>query len=264
MSDRPSLVLAGHGFPRQPHARHPAENHAERLRGAKPFGNVSAGLLHGQPELSQRLQALEDEAVIVPLFVSDGYFAGEMLPDLITSHCPDTVSVTHTPPVGTHDDVTTVIERRATAAVDGRPEGVELALLGHGATRQSANRQAVDGHARRLRERSEFDAVRSYFLEEEPRIERLAEDSLASTVVAVPVFVAEGHHVREEIPELLGIPRGGGTSDGVSITYTDPVGTDPLVAGVAFGRAMAALDKEPTALSRKAAVGAERPGGETP
>lgn len=241
MNERCSLVLAGHGYPRRPQARHPAQDHAERLGRAGPFDEVSAGLLHGSPELTAQLQSLEGTAVIVPLFVSDGYFADEVIPDLIASHCAATT--TYTPPVGTHRDLTDVIWQRALSAVDGRPAGVELATVGHGSTRGSANRETVEAHARRLRERGGFDAVRSYFLEESPGIERLAEDALRSEVVAVPVFAADGHHVSEEIPELLGISATDGESDGVSITYTEPVGTDPRVADIAVERAMAALDE---------------------
>lgn len=261
MTGRPSLLLAGHGFPRQPKARHPAQDHAERLGESGPFEDVSAGLLHGSPELTERLQRLHGEAVVVPLFVSNGYFAGEVIPDLIDTHCPDSASITYTPPVGTHDRVTDVIHRRASRALDGEPATGELALLGHGATRQSANREVIESHARRLRERGAFDVVQSYFLEEEPRIETLRREAHADEVVAVPVFVAEGHHASEEIPELLAIGSDG--SDGVSITYTDPVGTSPEMADVAFRRAVAALDGEATAAPGTPPAGSNPLGGET-
>lgn len=237
-----SLVLVGHGFPRRPRARHPAHDHAERLQGAGPFDEVTPALMKGEPGLEAALRSIPaGRAVVVPLFVSDGYFVGEALPDRVEAGRPEGVSVAYAEPVGTHEGVTDVIVERALSAIDGSAGGVELALLGHGSEHGSANREAVGGHARRIEKRDVFAAVRSYFIEEEPGVEGLPAECATREVVAVPVFVAEGHHVREDIPERLGVPRQGGTVEGTQITCTGPVGTDPMVAGIALGRAMDAL-----------------------
>lgn len=240
-----SLVLVGHGFPRRPEARHPAHDHAERLREADPFDEVTPALMKGEPGLESALRSIPaGRAVVVPLFVSDGYFVGEALPKRVEEHRPGGLTVEYAQPIGTHEDVAEVILDRALAAVDDSPDGVELALLGHGSEHGSANREAVGTHARRIATRDTFAAVRSYFIEEEPGVELLPAECASEECVAVPVFVAEGHHVRADIPEQLGIEGGDGTAQGTRITRTDPVGTHPSVAGIAFGRAMDALGDE--------------------
>lgn len=237
-----SLVLVGHGFPHRPQARHPAHDHAERLQGADPFEEVTPALMKGEPSPEAALRSIpEGRAVVVPLFVSDGYFVGEALPDRVEAGRPEGVTVAYAEPVGTHEGVTDVIVERALSAIDAPPESTELALLGHGSEHGSANREAVDDHARRIDERGPFAAVRSYFIEEDPGVGRLPAECAREECVAVPVFVAEGGHVREDIPEQLGIEGDHGTVEGTHVTRTDPVGTDPKVAGIAFGRAMDAL-----------------------
>jgi sirohydrochlorin cobaltochelatase len=237
-----SLVLVGHGFPRRPHARHPAHDHAERLQEAEPLDEVTPALMKGEPSLETALRSIPGgRAVVVPLFVSDGYFVGEALPERVEDNRPEGLTVEYAQPIGTHEKVTDVLTGLALSAIDGPPEGVELALLGHGSEHGSANREAVGSHACRIAERGTFAAVRSYFIEEEPGVELLPTEAGAEETVAVPVFVAEGGHVREDIPEQLGIEGRDGTVEGTHVTCTDPVGTDPMVAGIAFGRAMGAL-----------------------
>jgi sirohydrochlorin cobaltochelatase len=60
----------------------------------------------------------------------------------------------------------------------------------------------------------------------------------------VPLFVADGYHTQEDIPEDIGLTtdyRTGydvpTTVDGHRVWYTGAVGTDPLVADVLLERA---------------------------
>lgn len=234
-----TLLLVGHGFPRRPQARHPAQDHAERLQRDPLFDEVTPALMKGEPNLEEGLRSIPaGRTVVVPLFVSDGYFVGEAIPDRVEASRPGDVTVEYAQPVGTHEDAAEIILRRALSAVDDSPTGVELALLGHGSEHGSANREAVENHARRIDERNLFSTVRSYFIEEAPHVERLPGACTSEKVVAVPVFMARGHHVREDIPEQLGLAGGDDAVEGTQITCTDPIGTDPMVADIAFSRAI--------------------------
>lgn len=256
-----SLLLVAHGFPRRPQARHPAHDHAERLAGVGPFEEVLPALLNGEPSVADALQSVPaGRVVVVPLFVSDGYFVGTALPDRVESCRPEGVTVEYAGPIGTHEEMTDVIVRRALSAVDGPPETTDLAVLGHGSEHGSANREAVESHAHRIDAHGIFGDVRSFFVEEEPRVAVLPTECAREEVVAVPLFVAEGHHVRADIPDQLGLQGASGTVEGTLITRTDPVGTDPAVAGIAFERAMAALREDDRAqVSESTSQALDRP-----
>jgi len=54
----------------------------------------------------------------------------------------------------------------------------------------------------------------------------------AKDVVMVPLFIADGWHVGETIPEELALDRGPLRGGGRTLRYAAAVGTHPLVADV--------------------------------
>lgn len=243
MTDRPSLLVAAHGFVRERESTYPAREHVWRLRGTDAFDDVCAGLVNGEPGIESQVHSIDGgRLVVVPLFMSDGYFVGTVVPDHVESACPEDVTVEYAEPVGTHPRITDVIMRSALSALDGNSEEVGIALFGHGSEHSTHNSDAIREHARRIRNLGPFPEVRSYFVEEEPTGEELPTDFSAPEVIGIPVFVADGSHVREDIPDQVGFSGRGGTVAGTDITYAPPVGTDPLVAGIVFERALGTLD----------------------
>jgi sirohydrochlorin cobaltochelatase len=242
MTDR--LLIGAHGFVRDRDHAHPAREHAWRLRGTDAFDEVVAGFAHGDPTIESQVKSMQGgRLVVVPLFVSDGYFVNTVVPDRVESAQPTGLTVEYTDPVGTHERVTEVIRQRGLGALSQREEDAGLALVGHGSEHGAQNRETIQSHARRIRDTGPFGEVRSYFIEEEPTATRLPEESSTSQVVVVPVFVADGTHVREDIPEQIGVSGRHGTVDGTDITCVGPVGTDPLVAGIVHERALGTLDE---------------------
>lgn len=244
MSEKPALLVTAHGYVHEREDCHPAREHIRRLSGTDSFGEIYAGYASDEPAIETQAQSIgTDRLVVVPLFVSDGHFVGRVVPEHVESACPADVTVEYARPVGTHELMTEVIVRWALAAIDTRSQAVGIALFGHGSERSSNNSDTIREHARRLRNRGLFSEVRSYFVEEPPTGKELPTDFSAESVIAVPVFIADGTHVREDIPQQVGFSGGGGTVDGTEITYVSPVGADPLVAGIVFERAREALDR---------------------
>lgn len=263
MTGHRSLLIAAHGFVREREDPHPASDHARRLRASTAFDEVTTGFANGDPAIEDSVRAVDEgRLVVVPLFVSDGYFVGQVVPERVEAALPAAVSVEYARPVGTHPRVTEVIERRALSAVDEAvesPENVAIALVGHGSEHSSANAEAIAAHASRIRARAPFAAVHEYFVEEQPTVERLPEEVSAPLVIVVPVFVANGTHVREDIPDQVGFAGRGGTVDGTKITAVAPVGTDPLVASVVHERALAAFEAVAAGSRDRPAVTAQQP-----
>jgi sirohydrochlorin cobaltochelatase len=78
-----TLLLVGHGSPKDPASRRTALWHAARARAAAVFGSVRVGFLDERPFLEDSLQDLSGPAIAVGLFAADGLHAGRDAPGAI-------------------------------------------------------------------------------------------------------------------------------------------------------------------------------------
>jgi sirohydrochlorin cobaltochelatase len=262
-----ALVIAAHGSHLNPGSSAPAFAHADRIRATGAFDEVRETFWKEEPSFREVLRTLSAEEVyVIPLFISEGYFTEEVIPrelrlegwhvDAWASDGTSADHATFTPsdvdkrvhycgPVGTHDKMSDVIVQRA-ESVTGDPavgEGVGLAVVGHGTKRNENSAKAVEYHAGRIRELDRFDAVRALFMDEPPEIDDVTDHFAAEEIVVVPLFIADGYHTQEDIPEDMGLTDGGdwetpATVDGSVIWYAGAVGTEPLLADVVLERAI--------------------------
>lgn len=238
-----TLVLVGHGSPHDQQLLEPVYDHAEALRDTEPFETVRAAFVKGEPTLGDVMESIESgTVVVVPLFATSGYFAGTVIPRRLDAY-RETLDVRYTPPVGTHGAMTYVVLRRIESVIDNR-NGVGVALVGHGSERHPDSANAIWDHAMRIREHDEFEEVRAVFLEEAPLVDGVARKCTADRLVVVPLFMANGHHVREDIPKKIGLLNTSDKSE--TVCYTEPVGTHPAVAEIARSRAKTALERVPS------------------
>ena len=249
-----ALVLAGHGSHLNPRSDRPVFDHADAVRERGAFDEVRTAFWKEEPSLREVLRTVEsDEAYVVPLFVSEGYFTEQVLPRELRLGDGEPldvdVQVRYAPPVGTHDAMTDVVVRRA-ERVTGDPtvgDGVGVAVVGHGTERNENSARATERHVRRVRERDRFDEAKALFMDEPPYVDDLYDEFESESLVVVPLFVADGYHTTEDIPEDLGLVEDGNdgeatcdlpvTVEGRTVWYSGAVGTEPLVADVAVERA---------------------------
>ena len=263
-----SLVILAHGSHLNPDSSAPTYAHADTIRASEAFDEVRTGFWKEEPHLREVLRTVEgDEIYVVPLFISEGYFTEEVIPrelrlagwdvaewdsDGISADQATLVAedigreVHYCGPVGTHRAMSDVIVRRAESVTDDPDvgEGFGLAVVGHGTERNENSAKAIEYHADRIRERGRFDEVRTLYMDEEPEVDDLPEHFESEDVVLVPLFIADGYHTQEDIPEDVGlcadhtegydVPT---TVDGTRIWYAGAVGTEPLMADVILERA---------------------------
>ena len=264
----PALVIVAHGSHLNAESSTPTFDHADRIRATGAFDEVREGFWKEEPAFREVLRIVESEEVyVVPLFISEGYFTEEVIPRelRLDGWGPETwdsdgTSATHATleasdvgktvhycgPVGTHDAMSDVIIQRA-ESVTGDPdvgEGFGLAVVGHGTERNENSARAIEYHADRIRERDRFDEVRALFMDEDPEVDDVTDYFESDDIVVVPLFVADGYHTREDIPEDMGLTddyrEGWDTPaevDGHRIWYSGAVGTEPLLADVVLERA---------------------------
>ncbi|MFC7165760.1 CbiX/SirB N-terminal domain-containing protein [Halospeciosus flavus] len=279
MNQGQALVVVGHGSHLNPGSSEPAFAHADTIRETGAFDEVREAFWKEEPSVREVLRTLESEEVfVVPLFVSEGYFTEEVVPrelrlegwddagwdsdgtdaDHVTLEPTDVEKTVHyCGPVGTHDSMSDVIVQRARSVMGGDETGngdedgigaeVGLAVVGHGTERNENSAKAIYYHAERIREAGLFAEVRALFMDEEPVVDDVTDHFEATDVVVVPLFVADGFHTQEDIPEDVGLTddfREGwdvpATVDGHRIWYAGAVGTEPLVADVVLERAVEA------------------------
>ncbi|HKJ67773.1 MAG TPA: CbiX/SirB N-terminal domain-containing protein, partial [bacterium] len=211
-SRRITLVLAGHGSSENPESGAPIHRHADRIRRLALFDDVRPAFWNESPEFRRSLCDVGSEAVvIVPVFMSEGYYVQQVLPREfgIAGEQPDRETSVHlTKPIGTHGAVTSVIlgridEIRTTDSVLERdPPGV--ALIGHGTLRNPNSKRAILDHAARVRRQTGFPEVHPFFLDEPPYVDDMLQTFRARSVIAVPLLIADGRHTRYDIPDRIG------------------------------------------------------------
>jgi sirohydrochlorin cobaltochelatase len=293
-------VICGHGSHLNPDSSAPVYDHAARIREGDSFAEVREAFWKEEPSLRNALRTVESEDVIVvPLFTSEGYFTEGVLPrELRLAGIGDNDAddgdnggeadrggdrtggaeseldvgkrVWYADPVGTHRSMTDAIVARAERIAGDPAIGPEtgLAVIGHGTERNPKSARATRDHAARIDDRGRFAEVEALFMDQAPFVEEVLERFSARSIVAVPLFVADGFHTREEIPELLGLAgefpnyENPSVVDGREIRYAGAVGTDPAFADVIVERARDAFTRAPDADNRSGDTGASEPENE--
>ncbi|QLG27525.1 hypothetical protein HUG10_08150 [Halorarum halophilum] len=263
-----ALVIVAHGSHLNPDSSAPTFRHADTIRATGAFDEVRTGFWKEEPSLREVLRTVEaEEVVVVPMFISEGYFTEQVIPrelrldgwdvtdwdsdglsaDVATYAATDTGQTVHyCGPVGTHGSMTDVLVRRA-ESVTGDPdvgEGFGFAVVGHGTERNENSAKAIEYHADRVRDMDRFDEVEALYMDEEPEVDDLPDYFETEDVVLVPLFVADGFHTQEDIPEDVGLTDDYRTGydvpaavEGHRVWYAGAVGTEPLLADVVLERA---------------------------
>ena len=243
--------MLGHGSHLNADSAAAVRRHARAVRAQGRFGEVLEGYWKEEPSLRQLLRlARFRDVTVVPLFVSEGYFTGTVIPRELgfewrgpmppggLSTVLEGRRVHYTRPYGVHPDMAEVIAARATEVCgEWAPERTALVVLGHGTGRDRQSQQAIEQAAAALRGRGRFAEVQALYLDQAPRVDDWAALTRSPDVVIVPFFASEGWHTQDTIPHDLGLTGAvtefpelpGGPR---RVFYSRPVGTHPAVTRV--------------------------------
>ena len=267
-----TLILAGHGSTTNPDSERPVFQHAAELRRRGVFGSVREAFWKQQPLVTTVMsEASSPLVIIVPLFISEGYFTEEVIPEALgfrrrgqevfsRTLRRGTQTLFYGRPVGTHESMAKVILARAVGVLDQFPfprkafaSETTLFIAGHGTDRNANSRRAIERQSDLIRARNLFAAVWAVFMEEAPRIEECPLLARTENIVLVPFFISDGLHASEDIPVLLGEPRpeveerlrlgqpawrNPTKRNGKLIWYASSVGSEPSMADVVLERAV--------------------------
>ena len=230
-----ALVLVGHGSHLNARSSAPIHEHADRIRALGAFDEVRTAFWKEEPQLSRAFDALDSEDVtVVPVFISTGYFVQDVIPrEMSLSGRVSEIEgrrVRYTAPIGEHPALAKVILQRAEEA--GAATSDALAVLGHGTPRNPDSERNVFARAADAAALGPYAEVTTVFLDQDPNMRDVFDRVQADAVVMVPLFIAEGWHVGETIPEDMALDGPETRRGGRRLRYAGPVGTHPSMADV--------------------------------
>jgi sirohydrochlorin cobaltochelatase len=251
-----ALVIVGHGSHLNEDSSLPVYEHAQRIRRSGEFDEVVECFWKEEPSMRHVLDTVESEEVYaVPAFISEGYFTQQVVPRELGLEGPVTKkgskTVRYAGPLGTFEEMPDVILERVGDLMRGKELSgrTALVLLGHGTDLNKNSGGVIYLNAERIRKRGIYDLVEVGFLDQEPEIGSVVESVAARNIILIPVFIAEGWHTRETIPEDLGLTGEVTVRKDRTIFYGAPVGTHPSMANLIAARARQTLREERVAQS---------------
>ncbi|MDF3127818.1 CbiX/SirB N-terminal domain-containing protein [Kiritimatiellaeota bacterium B1221] len=227
-----ALVLVGHGSSRNPNTRLPLDRIANEIRARGGYDEVCCGFLKEEQRICKILSPLKsDEITVVPFFISDGYYTQNVIPACLrkNSNISDS-SIRYTQAVGSHPLFADLCLKHAQTA--GWERGDALVILGHGTPRNPASGRNIYLQAERIRQQFPREEIITAFIDEAPFVTDAWTLCRAARIFIVPLFVGDGWHVTETIPEDLGLINGRAELAGRTLLMTSAVGTDPGLVDV--------------------------------
>ena len=219
-----ALVLAGHGSHLNARSSEAVRAHARALAGDGHWDEVLVAFWKEEPSLSRALDGCTaGDVTVVPVFMSEGYFTGEVIPAEMGLDGPLTRregrTIRCTRPVGVHPALAGIVVERALEA--GASRGDALFVLGHGTNRNAGSASAVQEQVERVRATGRFAEVAAVFTDQDPNIVSIPDLAGERNGVVVPFFASEGWHVGQ-------VAANGARA----VRYAEPAGTHPGIAAV--------------------------------
>ncbi|MEM3433494.1 MAG: sirohydrochlorin nickelochelatase [Candidatus Methanomethyliaceae archaeon] len=123
-----------------------------------------------------------------------------------------------------------------------------VVLVGHG-SKEPYNKSAIEYFAKKLGKK--YPIVRYSFVQiNEPPLQTVLEEMAGSgvdRVIVQPVFLTRGVHVDQDIPKILGLPKGSKTGTlifgkkRIAVVLSEPIGEDDRIADILSDRIAEAL-----------------------
>ena len=267
------LVVLGHGTVENENSAAPVFQHAAELRRRKIFREVREAFWKQEPHIKKVLEeAAAPRIFIVPLFISEGHFASQVIPRELGFEIRNSrfkilnggQKFFYCPPIGSHGSMTRVILSRADEVVKNFPfprvpknSDITLFIAGHGTGKNENSRKPVERQVELIRAMKIYAGVHAVFLEEKPRISDSYSLTKTKNLVIVPFFISDGLHAVGDIPILLGEPermvkerlangrptwRNPTEKNGKLVWYSPAVGSEPQIADVILERVRETAD----------------------
>ena len=255
------LILAAHGNAQGDHQNSALQAHANILRATGSFEMVEAGVLTGQPALTDILTSLSldtlDQLLIFPHFMANGYFVETALPTALKS---SGLQIPHhiLTPTGLLKGLAPLIISKAmqmAAEHQSNLQKTRLLIVGHGSSKSRASHEATCQIVAQISSDKSgiFADVRPCFLEEPPFFKDMicpshgsdigragSDETDITSVITVGFFTGDGMHGKNDVQKII---REAQCAGQVEILNLPPVGTWPEISDLILEKALAAEAK---------------------
>ena len=238
------VLLIGHGS-RFPFNKEMVDMHAGLLRD-KGYRVYTAFNETNEPTIEDAMGAMikdkAEEIVALPIFISSGVHTEKDIPlklgipgygAHVSTKYGRKVVIRYREPFGDDPGVTQVLLKKLKAI--GCDDDTGVLLISHGSPMSHSSALVS-----RMSGRLKISGIKNVFIGFNEYNEPTIEDSYAEMIgagfgriIVLPMFLASGTHIGEEIPEKLGIPAGcssGQVKKGdrtVSVLYAETLGLNP-------------------------------------
>ncbi|MEP3430648.1 MAG: CbiX/SirB N-terminal domain-containing protein [Roseibium sp.] len=194
-------ILVSHGQPSDPQGGEERLSAlAQKVRIELPEWTIRSATLAAPEQLDTVLEASDSEPLLVPIFMTDGWFTNTMLPERLGQR-----PVQQLAPLGVDPELPRMTARllRTTAEQAGwMLEECEVLLTAHGSATSGDAATCTLQFADALKQFLPVKALRTGFLEQEPGIAEIASQCGVKTL-ELPFFAASGGHALDDVPEAL-------------------------------------------------------------
>ena len=178
---------------------------AERMRTSGRFCDVAIGYIRESPDLAEAAAQLQgDQVWVVPLFMSDGYYVRQAIPERLEITGGSDARGRRfviLPPTGLSARLPGIVAKEAARAARSAglaPAATYLAMVAHGSSNDPASRLAAEAAAAAVRALQVFAGVQTAFLEEPPLLADALVD-LPGPLIVSGFFIGEGLHGAEDM-----------------------------------------------------------------
>ena len=150
--------------------------------------------------LDTAAKGLSRNAMVYPLFMTEGWFVHQALPERLAAY-----QLQFLPPFGTDPELPTLAAlaiRREIALRGWTPEHTHIVVAAHGSRRSTQAADAVQQFTTALSSILPCPAIQAGFLDQDPPIARVA-TNLGRQALCLPFFARDGDHISKDIPDAL-------------------------------------------------------------
>ena len=247
------ILLVGYGS-NEPDAENSMKLQAGRLQDSHTYPTYWAFTRVNTPTPKEALAKMAedgiDEAVVVPLIISDSMITTQKIPELLGTTYPEgtvdvngkEIKLTFSSAVGTDPGVVNIFLENIKK--NNGKKTTPLLVIGHG-SKDLKNTATVSAVADMLREKGYRNVTACFNEFNDPTVEDAfakALDEAEDLVLALPMFIAGGVHITRDIPPKLGMEERGtlGCVDHngkkIMVVLTPCIGNDPFLRNAILDR----------------------------
>ncbi len=189
-------IVAAHGAHDGSRANQAVEELVRALNHGMPAARFRPAFNLGRPTFGECAPGIEPGTVVLPLFMSEGYFVQQRIAPVFGAS-----GAAVAPALGLQPGVLAPVLQRALSTIASQ-RGAVVVVLGHGARRHAGNAAATRAFADTLRATTRR-SVRVAYLDQMPSLSDVLERCGDARIVLVPLLLGGGAHERDDIPRLI-------------------------------------------------------------